>query len=172
MTIIHNCVLRGINAIYLQADGVATRGTAKDKLDFANFAYQWGTMIDEHHQTEEEHVFPDINELSGVPGLMDANIQEHAIFHEGMKNFMSYLDRVKQGEEELSGEKLKGLIDDFVPTLRAHLDNEIETLVALDEYKVDWKTWFDKRSGEIAKASFSSSVFRVSYPPMRITETC
>ena len=38
MSIVHNVGIRGMNAIYNQWDGVAERGTAKDKVDFANFA--------------------------------------------------------------------------------------------------------------------------------------
>lgn len=38
MTLVHNYLIRGISAIYLQCENVAARGTPKDKLDFANFA--------------------------------------------------------------------------------------------------------------------------------------
>lgn len=35
MCIVHNCFIRGINAIYLQCVNVATKGTEQDKVDFA-----------------------------------------------------------------------------------------------------------------------------------------
>ncbi|KAL2782988.1 hypothetical protein BJX66DRAFT_345355 [Aspergillus keveii] len=58
MTIVHNCVIRGINAIYLQATKVASAGTPDDKLDFANFALRWARMLDEHHRSEERRSSP------------------------------------------------------------------------------------------------------------------
>lgn len=36
---IPSCILRGANAAYNQAVNVSTDGTARDKADFANFAY-------------------------------------------------------------------------------------------------------------------------------------
>ncbi len=144
MTCVHNSLLRGINAVHRQCVNVAARGSSKDKLDFANFAFLWSDMLSEHHTQEEEHVFPGINELTGVPGLMDSNVQEHAAFHDGIDQYAEHLKRVKEGKEDLDGVKLKGIIESFMPALHIHLVNEIDTLVALEKYadKVDWQKWF------------------------------
>jgi hypothetical protein len=58
MTIVHNCVIWGINAIYLRATKVASASTPEDKLDFANFALRWARMLDEHHRSEERRSSP------------------------------------------------------------------------------------------------------------------
>jgi argonaute-like protein implicated in RNA metabolism and viral defense len=123
-------------------------------------------MLDEHHRSEEEEIFPQINKLAGVPGLMDTNVDEHAAFHNGLSEFMAYLGRVTGEKEDLDAEKLKGLIDSFMLTLREHLMNEVLTLKALDKYedKTDWMAWFKKTADGLVMKQMKSSVFRVSRP--------
>lgn len=164
MSIIHNALIRGINAVYVQAINVATKGTPKDKLDFANFAYMWGEVIHEHHETEEVDVFPEVNKMTGVDGLMDANVQEHTAFHEGIGKYTAYLEKVRKEEEVLDGEKLRGIIDSFMHVLRTHLDNEIDTINALEKFedKIDWEPWFKKKSEEIGGRAMKTSQYRVS----------
>lgn len=58
-------------------------GTARDKADFANFAYQWALMLEGRHDGGEV-VFPGMNEKTGVPGLVNGNVAEHAEFHDGL----------------------------------------------------------------------------------------
>lgn len=165
MTVVHNALLRGLNAIYNQAVNVSNRGTAQDKQDFANFAHMWATMLNEHHELEETIVFPDINKMTDNAGLMDANVEEHAAFHDGLAQFSDYLQRVRtDAEEELDGVKLREIIDSFMPALARHLRNEIETLLKLVEYddKCDWEDWFQNTVGKHAQDSMKSSQYRVS----------
>lgn len=164
MTLVHNCIIRGINAVYLQCVNVSQRGTAEDKLDFANFASQWAEFVNEHHTIEETSIFPGIGEITSVPGLMDGNVDEHKAFHDGLEQYVEYLEKVKKNEETFDGEKLKSIIDGFMPTLRTHLANEIDTLLLLTEYedKVDWMEWFDKQVGEKIGAMMKNAEYRVS----------
>lgn len=174
MTIVHNVLLRGINAIYNQASNVTTKGSSKDKLDFANFAHQWGDMITEHHHVEEEVLFPEINEMTKTPGLMDTNVQEHQVFHAGLVKFLEYLKTVKSGEQEFDGEKLKGIVDGFMPQLRDHLEHEIDTLVDLSRWdgEIDWPAWMKQKTDKIVMDDFKSPTFRVSsFPPFRSITT-
>lgn len=166
MVSVHNLLLRGINAVYLQCVNVATHGTSKDKADFAHFSLQWGKLIEEHHGSEEAAIFPDINRIVGVPGFMDANIDEHALFHDGLAAYMTYLEAVVNGEERYDGEKLRGLIDSFMPVLREHLKNEIGTLLALEKYedKTDWAKWFETLVGGLMKKQSATSEYRVRIP--------
>ncbi|KAH7198336.1 uncharacterized protein B0J16DRAFT_330264 [Fusarium flagelliforme] len=168
MTVVHNLFLRGINAIYVQAVNVAERGTAKDKSDFANFAWSWSQEVLEHHDVEESRIFPEINELAGVPGLMDANIEEHHLFHTGLDKFREYVDKLRKEEEELDGEKLKGIIDSFMPVLRTHLENEIDTLVGLEKYadRCDWGAWFQKVAQDLGAQGMKSASHRNEILPL------
>ncbi|KAF5133487.1 hypothetical protein E5D57_004111 [Metarhizium anisopliae] len=76
---ISSCILRGANAVYNQAVSVSADGTARDKADFANFAYQWARMLEGHHNGEEVK--------TGVPGLVNGNVAEHAEFHDGLVTY-------------------------------------------------------------------------------------
>ncbi|KAF5676543.1 hypothetical protein FHETE_2039 [Fusarium heterosporum] len=168
MTVVHNLFLRGVNAIYLQAINVSQRGSKKDKLDFACFAWSWSEEVLAHHNAEETDIFPEINRISGVPGLMDANIEEHHLFHEGLDVFRDYVGKVRKEEEELDGEKLIKIIDLFMPVLRTHLENEIETLVGLEKYadKCNWGEWFEKKGAELGKKAMSTSTARNELLPL------
>lgn len=166
MTIVHNVILRSINAIYNQALNVGAKGTEKDKADFVNFASVWGEMIHEHHETEEQMVFPDINRITGIEGLMDGNIAEHQQFTQGLTQYQEYIAEVKESREKYDGEKLVSIIDSFGPTMRDHLEHEIETLVRLDKYedKCDWAKWFKKTIDAIVGNQMKNSRYRVSHP--------
>ncbi|KAH6996478.1 hypothetical protein BKA56DRAFT_666700 [Ilyonectria sp. MPI-CAGE-AT-0026] len=170
MTIVHNAILRGINAVYNQARNVSAKGTAKDKLDFANFAYGWAMMLQEHHDVEEEKVFPRINEVTGVPGLMDANVDEHKAFHDGFLVYIEYLDKVRAKKEEFDGERLVSIIDSFAPVLRDHLEHEIDSLLALDKYsdKCDWGKWFKQIVDEIVTTAMKRSEYRTDIFPLAV----
>ncbi|GKT45527.1 uncharacterized protein ColSpa_05708 [Colletotrichum spaethianum] len=151
MTIIHNLIIRILNTIYLQCINVEK--SPKDVQDFVSYAIEWARMVQEHHHTEEETVFPSIEKMAGVPGLMQANVAQHEAFHDGLHAYMGYLEKVQKGEEAYSGERLKGIIDSFMPILRQHLSDEIDTLVKLGDYDCDWETWFKKLQKELlAKA--------------------
>ncbi|KJK80877.1 Calcium-binding protein [Metarhizium anisopliae BRIP 53293] len=80
---IPSCILRGANTVYNQAVNMSADGTTRDKADFANFAYQWTLMLEGHHNGEET-VFSGMNEKTGVPGLVNGNVAEHAEFHDGL----------------------------------------------------------------------------------------
>lgn len=169
MSVVHNCLIRGINAVYLQCVNVASKGSARDKGDFANFAYAWARMVHEHHAVEEDKIFPEINEVTGVEGLMDGNVNEHSLFLAGLSAYDQYVERVKTGKEELDGERMRAVVDTFMPTLREHLENEITTLVELDQYadKCDWDVWFQTTADEIAGDGMKRSSYRVSAVPGR-----
>lgn len=164
MTLVHNLILRGINAIYNQAANVGSRGTDKDKADFASFAYQWGAMLSEHHDTEEKMVFPEIESITEVAGLMGDSVAEHRAFHGGLTEYMEYLDKVRSGGEAYDGERLKAMIDSFVPAMQEHLVHEIESLVKLTDHedKCDWAAWFKKTVDAIVSKDMRDSEFRAS----------
>ncbi|KAM0281795.1 hypothetical protein ACHAQH_003377 [Verticillium albo-atrum] len=156
MTIIHNILLRIINSIYVQCVNVGTRGTQQDIDDFVNYASLWHKAVTHHHHTEETMIFPDIERMAGVPGLMEANVAQHEAFHHGLEEYKTYLDSVQAAEEKYNGAKLKGIIDSFAGVLQQHLADEIDTLVKLDEEhadKAEWDVWYKKTMDIILKAT-------------------
>lgn len=156
MIIVHNTLLRIINSIYLQCINVGVRGTQQDIDDFVQYARLWHKGVTHHHHTEETMIFPDIERMAGVPGLMEANVAQHEAFHDGMESYKTYLDRVSAGEEKYDGLKFKQIIDSFADVLHQHLTDEIDTLVKLHEEhadKADWGMWYKKTMEEILKAT-------------------
>ena len=73
MAIVHNVIIRGYNSIYQQAPLVRPA----DVRDFIGYSLAWIDMVIGHHHSEEEVLFPLIEEGAGVPGLMDSDKEEH-----------------------------------------------------------------------------------------------
>jgi hemerythrin-like domain-containing protein len=167
MVLIHNILIRGMNAIHRQALNVATKGTAKDKLDFASYGYQWSVTVHSHHQLEEEAIFPRIAKDTGVENIMATNIEEHEAFEAGLDTYSKYMKEVKDGVSELDGQKLIGIIDEMMPVLHQHLINEVDTLLSLKQYeeKCDLEGIFRDEVGKAMKIAMGSSMYRVSLSP-------
>lgn len=142
MIIVHNLLLRGINSIYLQCINVERDPAVVP--DFVSYAETWGKTVHEHHDAEETLVFPEMEELAGEPGLMEANVAQHKAFHDGVGTYQAYLADVGAGKEKYDGQRLKAIIDSFMPVLRQHLSDEIDSLMALEKYeeKTQWDKWF------------------------------
>lgn len=149
---VHNLLLRGINSIYLQCVNVELK-SPESIPDFVSYAREWGLTVREHHDIEESFFFPEIERFAGAEGIMAGNVEQHAAFHDGLGAFAAYVDAVLAGSEPYSGERLRGLIDAFLPVLRAHLADEITTLVALEKYEDgrDWAAWMKTTQAAILK---------------------
>lgn len=132
MIIIHNIIIRIINTVCLQC--VNVEKSRNDVRDFVAYSMEWGKMVEEHHHTEETDVFPEIEKMTGVPGLMQANVAQHEAFTGGLHEYMGYLGKVLREEEAYSGQKLRAIVDSCMLGLHQHLDDEIDTLVRLGEY--------------------------------------
>ncbi|KAF7956541.1 hypothetical protein EAE96_003877 [Botrytis aclada] len=132
MAHLHNCIIRGINCIYLQAPHVSA---TEDVQDFLFFIKGWCSFVKHHHDVEEELVFPQLEAFTGKPGCMSANIAQHAIFEPGLHELADYAE--KTSVPEFSATKVRSLIDGFASALRDHLKAEIPTLLALQPYESD-----------------------------------
>lgn len=74
MCVVHNAVLRGLNSIYVQGPNVQPA----DYLDFIGYSLCWHSVIHEHHTSEEEQFFPEIEEAVDEKGLLDGNVEQHS----------------------------------------------------------------------------------------------
>lgn len=117
MAIMHNSMARGVNVIYNQAINVAVRGSIKEKLDFANFSYSLAQMLSDHHDGKEDVMFSSLEKRTGEPNIMKTNVDEHQLFHDKIVYFIEYINSVRMVEEELDGNKLRNIIDSFMPAL-------------------------------------------------------
>ncbi|EPE31452.1 hypothetical protein GLAREA_12755 [Glarea lozoyensis ATCC 20868] len=149
MALVHNFLIRGLNCIYLQAPFIP----AELRPDFIKFMQTWTVTIHHHHMGEEEKHFPWLEEDIGIPGYMQASVDQHHEFEPGLKAFEAHVVAVKEGTEEYDGQKVRDLIDGFAIILTKHLAEEIEALVGLEKFDaIDWVA-YNKRVSADAMAN-------------------
>ena len=95
---------------------------------------RWCWEIEIHHDGEETGFFPAVEDLTGMAGVMDANIKQHAAFHDGVTILHKYFQAVRDGKEKYDGQRITGLIDSFGEALTQHLSDEIPTLQNLRRF--------------------------------------
>ena len=130
MACIHNVFLRGLNAIYLQAPHIQPA----DAKSFCAFVTNWHALLTLHHTAEEDDGFPLIEEMAGEKGIMDANVQQHHAFLEGLNALERYVKACGAGTERYEGSKVVAMIDRFGKGLAGHLADEIPTIEGLRKY--------------------------------------
>ena len=121
---------RGLNSIYLQARQIKPA----DEKAFCNYAANWYKLLHIHHTGEEATLFPEIEHITGEKGLMDANVEQHHAFHDGLEAFIAYINDCIAGKQKYDGEHVIQMIDGFGKTLVQHLTDEIPTLQDLRKH--------------------------------------
>ncbi|KAB5572522.1 hypothetical protein GE09DRAFT_1099872 [Coniochaeta sp. 2T2.1] len=157
MIIVHNLLLRLVNSAWLQAFNVGTSSLSSPEIT-RNFLHYTKGIIDAihlRHRGEENIIFPAIERVTGVEGFMGNEVEQHRGFERGLEEFEAYLNGALGGKEKYDGDKMRALIDGFMPVLREHLVDEVKTLLTLDRYeeRVVWDAWFDGTMGEIKRHS-------------------
>lgn len=85
--------------------------------------------------------FPLLEKEAGQTGLMDSNIDQHNAFTEGIEAFKAYVTKVAQKKAAYDGQKMVQLLNNFGSVLAGHLNDEIATISALDNYSIDWNNY-------------------------------
>jgi hemerythrin-like domain-containing protein len=129
MSLAHNLMVRTLNAIYLQCDGVSKPEDVKDFILFCQCAIE---EIGIHHRLEESDLFPAIAEYTGEKEIMETNIAQHHAFEVGLKKFQEYIYAATF--ETYDGKVVKAMVQEFGGILAVHLADEIPTLLGLDKY--------------------------------------
>lgn len=153
MCVVHNTLLRGLNSIYIQGPNIQPA----DYKDFIGYSLCWHSALHEHHTSEEEQFFPEIEEAVGEKGLLDGNVDEHSrlafiyfpplnvvwltsndqnlgSFQDGLEKFSNYLEGLAGKESAFDAAHLNEIIDSFAPALNHHLESELQSLLALSKY--------------------------------------
>ena len=134
MALAHNGLIRGLNSIYNQASHIPRNDLAVVQ-DFLTYCQCWCEAMHHHHDAEEHEFFPNIERISGVPGLMERNVEQHRAFTPGFDQFHEYAQTCLP--KDYDGKKLRSIIEGFAEPLNKHLHEEIDTLRALDVYDSD-----------------------------------
>ncbi|KAJ5272979.1 hypothetical protein N7478_008104 [Penicillium angulare] len=127
MAFAHNAMLRGLNALYLQAD----LSEPQDIKDFLFFLRSWAGWVSHHHVLEEEQMFPQLEEVMGQPGFLQGNVDEHHTFQPILKKLLAYGN---SRPEDYQASIVRSLIEEMAPVFRNHLAKEITTLLAMEPY--------------------------------------
>ena len=97
MALVHNVMIHGYNSIYLQAPRIIS----KDVPDFVQYCLSWYEVVRGHHHSEEQLLFPLIEEGTGVKGIMDDDVKEHrkrsascAVLTSALRPFVKLADSV------------------------------------------------------------------------------
>ncbi|KAF2113991.1 hypothetical protein BDV96DRAFT_661247 [Lophiotrema nucula] len=126
MAYAHNCMIRGLNALYVQAPNIP----APDVPDFLFFAVSLAEWIMHHHELEASMIFSSFESIPGVvKGSMQGNIEQHHAFESGLKALRQYST---EAHESFDGTHFNSLIGAFGKEFRQHLADEIPTPWAMD----------------------------------------
>lgn len=162
MALVHNLIARYLNSIYLQAPHVQ----AHDERDFCRYMSGWYDLVHIHHTNEETDFFPALEEMTGEPGIMSANVEQHHEFEPGLVAFKKYLDDLQAGREKFDGARVVALIDSFGEVLIQHLTDEVQTLLGLRRFGADkMKNIMNKMNEEAEKGMVSFFFFYQSQHP-------
>ena len=155
MACVHNLMVRGLNAIYLQAPHI----TPADEAGFLHFAAIWYDLLHTHHTGEEVEFFPMLEAMAGEKGIMEANVEQHHAFHDAFEAFAGYVAACTAGKERYDGGKIVEMIDAFGPALMRHLADEIPTIQGLRKYGIEAMKDLPKKFDEEGEKNMVSFIF-------------
>lgn len=73
MALLHNCIIRGFNSIWLQAPHIKEA----DKADFIGYSLTWFKFVKSHHDDEEDNLFNKVADILGDEGVWSQTHEEH-----------------------------------------------------------------------------------------------
>lgn len=79
---------------------------------------------------EETYFFPMLARKMPEFRRQEHLLEQHKEIHKGLDRFQEYLERCRDGEQELRLNELKEIMDGFGEVLWEHLDDEVATLGA------------------------------------------
>lgn len=134
----HNILIRGLNAIVLQAPHVPDSSSPdyieQDVKDLLSYTNSWIKMVHHHHGVEEDYMFPEVDVILGRQGVMAEPKGQHELFHDGLDRLTAYTTETKPSTYKWEGKGgMKEIVDTFAKHLADHLHAEVEYLLTLEE---------------------------------------
>ena len=153
----HNCLLRGLNAIMLQAPYIPSAGSPgydeSDVRDLLICIQTWVKTVHHHHDVEERVMFPEIQKMTGDEGLFSGAVHQHHEFHDGLVELLRIVEEMQTDLARYSWVDLKAIIDGFAPALVKHLRDEIGTILSLERFDSTGLGVCWKKAEDVAKAN-------------------
>ena len=167
----HNCLLRGLNAIMLQAPHIPSYGSPghnpSDVRDLLTYIRTWVKTVDHHHHVEETVMFPEIEAMAGDEGegLFSGALHQHREFHDGLDELLRVAKSMQADPSKYSWTTIKAIIDNFAPALVDHLRDEINLILSLERFDSTALSTCWKKGEDIAKANGRISFLVRAQPP-------
>ncbi|KAI1178662.1 hypothetical protein F4777DRAFT_81792 [Nemania sp. FL0916] len=107
LTLIHNAMIRGLNAIFLQASHVQQD---QDVADLLFLTQSWSAWLLDHHRLKEHRMLPGFEAVLGAPAgtltiLSNRSSSTTASFYPGKGKMMAIMEGDEKGKEVCRDEK-------------------------------------------------------------------
>lgn len=162
----HNCLLRGLNAIMLQAPHIPSAGSPgyneSDVRDLLIYIQAWVKTVNHHHDVEETVMFTEIEKMAGGEGVFSGAVHQHHKFHDGLVDLLRVVEKMQTDLASYSWVNVKAVIDGFAPALVEHLRDEIGIILSLERLDSTGLSICWKKAEDVAKANGKIS-FLVSW---------
>ncbi|QRV84209.1 Hemerythrin HHE cation binding domain [Ceratobasidium sp. AG-Ba] len=123
MASLHNILIRSFNSIIYHAPKVED----KEVPVFMKYCSTVVELIHEHHATEEDVVFPALEEKLGK-GSMESNVTQHEDFMPKFDQWSELLKSILAGKTQYDADRFIRLMREGTDVLVIHLQDEIPTL--------------------------------------------
>lgn len=136
----HNCFLRTLNSILLQAPLVPDASqpdkfNLEDVRDLLLYVEAWVKLVEHHQHIEETILFPALIKEAGAPkALMQGLVDQHAEFHDGLIKLRRYATSLSKRPDKYRWNIMKRFIESFAPSLTKHLREEIPVILSLEQH--------------------------------------
>ncbi|KAG8953243.1 hypothetical protein FRC04_002653 [Tulasnella sp. 424] len=157
MALLHNAIIRGFNSL-LYYSGEVQPGT-KQLNSFLRYGLENCRFVHHHHENEETMYFPFLESKMGQ-GRMSSNVQGHEAFQKPFIAFEELLQALLKDPSKWDVNAFRQGIHGFMPTLREHLAEEIDTLKSSEVAKyltAEEIREFDKKFEVIIKSQVDFS---------------
>jgi hypothetical protein len=91
--------------------------------------------LEHHHDSEETVLFPALEREIGMMGYLDIASEQHKTFHDGLHALWDVAKACQIEPDQWRWEKVKDLLDSFMPALELHLTEEVDLMLSLDKYE-------------------------------------
>ncbi|ORY60659.1 uncharacterized protein BCR38DRAFT_441874 [Pseudomassariella vexata] len=127
----HNAMLRGMNAIQLQAPHIREM---RDIADFLFFTRCWSVWVMDYHLMKSTQMFPAFAEILKNPGTSPTtNLERKLYFLPALQQVLIYAEEVSAQPQSYNGEVLYRLVEELARLFREHLAAEVPLLISLQQ---------------------------------------
>jgi len=114
---VHSGFKLGFDRILTLLDNPPTQ----DLRNFLGYCEAWAVCLGAHHGSEEEIVFPFLQQKLDFGG----EIEQHKVIHAGLEELLPYIRSAKADASKFDALKLKDMMSKLRDSLFQHLDEEI-----------------------------------------------